>query len=216
VSEDRVPKKYQLDNLESRPGTETEFEFAIEKKETTGAYGKPAEYWASWDEDIASGKAIKTKRKTRAGKNLDAYQRDSSVYRIPNEDIYTQVNTIMKMAQKRAYVGGIILASNASEYFTQDLEDHAEVQQESNIHTFVPDKDAAGMKLRRHIAKLSGMGLVESGFFIKHYLESNELEWTLDAWTVILDSLEAAIEDKEHEKKETKDWIDSQASGSTD
>lgn len=32
-------------------------------------------------------------------------------------------NTIMKMAQKRAYVGAILLASGASDLFTQDLED---------------------------------------------------------------------------------------------
>jgi len=33
------------------------------------------------------------------------------------------VNTYQKMAQKRAYVGAIIIAANASEYFTQDIED---------------------------------------------------------------------------------------------
>jgi hypothetical protein len=32
-------------------------------------------------------------------------------------------NTIMKMAQKRAFVGAILIATGASEYFTQDIED---------------------------------------------------------------------------------------------
>lgn len=45
------------------------------------------------------------------------------VGRILNEDISDQVNTIQKMAQKRALVAATLLAVNASEFFTQDLED---------------------------------------------------------------------------------------------
>lgn len=44
---------------------------------------------------------------------------------IPNPDIYDTVNTILKMAQKRAYVAVTLLATNSSDYFTQDLEDFA-------------------------------------------------------------------------------------------
>jgi len=46
-----------------------------------------------------------------------------SVYRVPNEDVFSQVNTVQKMAQKRALVAATMLAVNASEYYTQDLED---------------------------------------------------------------------------------------------
>lgn len=42
---------------------------------------------------------------------------------IPNPDIYDLVNTLQKMAQKRAIVGAVLLAVNASEFFTQDIED---------------------------------------------------------------------------------------------
>ena len=42
---------------------------------------------------------------------------------IKNFDTAEQVNTIQKMAQKRAYVGAVIIACNLSEYFTQDVED---------------------------------------------------------------------------------------------
>jgi hypothetical protein len=45
------------------------------------------------------------------------------VGRVPNPDIADQVNTIQKMAQKRALVGVCLLAVNASEFFTQDVED---------------------------------------------------------------------------------------------
>ena len=43
--------------------------------------------------------------------------------RVFNPDICDQVNTIQKMAQKRSLVGAVLLAVNASEFFTQDVED---------------------------------------------------------------------------------------------
>jgi hypothetical protein len=45
------------------------------------------------------------------------------VGRVPNADIADQVNTIQKMSQKRALVSACLLAVNASEFFTQDVED---------------------------------------------------------------------------------------------
>lgn len=43
--------------------------------------------------------------------------------RVKNENIYDVVNTVDKIAQKRAFVGAVLLACGASDYFTQDLED---------------------------------------------------------------------------------------------
>jgi hypothetical protein len=42
---------------------------------------------------------------------------------VPNDDIYSIVNTIDKMAQKRALIAAVLIGANASEFFTQDLED---------------------------------------------------------------------------------------------
>lgn len=42
---------------------------------------------------------------------------------VKNEFIFDQVNTILKMACKRALIGATLLAVNASEFFTQDMED---------------------------------------------------------------------------------------------
>ena len=42
---------------------------------------------------------------------------------VKNQDVADLVNTIQKIAQKRAYVGMVLLAVNGSEYFTQDIED---------------------------------------------------------------------------------------------
>lgn len=43
--------------------------------------------------------------------------------RIPNEDIYSQVNTLLKMAKKRALVDAALSAGRLSDLFTQDMED---------------------------------------------------------------------------------------------
>ena len=50
--------------------------------------------------------------------------------RVPNGDIEDQVNTILKMAYKRAKVSGTINATSASEFFTQDVEDFTPPQEE--------------------------------------------------------------------------------------
>jgi ssDNA-binding Zn-finger/Zn-ribbon topoisomerase 1 len=49
---------------------------------------------------------------------------DQVTGQIKNPDIFDVVNTLQKMAQKRAIVGVTLLACNASEYFTQDVEDY--------------------------------------------------------------------------------------------
>jgi hypothetical protein len=43
--------------------------------------------------------------------------------RIENDQVYDIVNTIDKMAQKRALIAATLIACNASEFFTQDVED---------------------------------------------------------------------------------------------
>lgn len=40
-----------------------------------------------------------------------------------NAAVYDIVNTIMKMSEKRAYVGAVLMATNTSDFFSQDLED---------------------------------------------------------------------------------------------
>jgi hypothetical protein len=47
------------------------------------------------------------------------------VGRVPNPDIFDQINTFQKMASKRALIAATLLAVNASEFFTQDMEDFA-------------------------------------------------------------------------------------------
>ncbi len=51
--------------------------------------------------------------------------------RVPNESIYDQVNTIIKMAKKRSYIDATLSATRTSGIFTQDLEDFATL---SSVH----------------------------------------------------------------------------------
>jgi len=62
------------------------------------------------------------------------------VYRIDNDDIYTLVNTILKMAKKRALVDATLSAGRLSNIFTQDIEDMGLVKKEE------PDKAPSPIK----------------------------------------------------------------------
>lgn len=122
VGADRVPANLDRESLPVRSGSITEFEFAIQKAETSGKYGKPIEYWTSFAQAIANGTATKGERKTAKGMST-TWSIGGNEYRIPNINVFDVVNTIDKMAQKRALVAAVLVATNASEFFTQDLED---------------------------------------------------------------------------------------------
>jgi hypothetical protein len=56
---------------------------------------------------------------TRKARNGGTY----TVFVVENTEPFDLINTLQKMAQKRAYVGAVLLATNTSEFWTQDLED---------------------------------------------------------------------------------------------
>lgn len=101
--------------------------FAIEKAETAGKYGKPLTYWQRFTDAIANGTATKVKIPRANGNAMDGWEIKTTLYRVPNEDVFSQVNTISKMAQKRALIAAVLIGCNASEFFTQDLEDLEEI-----------------------------------------------------------------------------------------
>lgn len=123
VQEEDVPANLDKNNLRKVGGKRTEFKFAIDKAETSGQYGKSQSYWDEWNQAISDGRAKLIDKATKTGKLLPAYEMDATSYQIPNPDIPDLVNTIQKMAQKRAIVGSVLIATNASGFFTQDVED---------------------------------------------------------------------------------------------
>ena len=126
VAEEQVPEQLDRTRLLKRGVhcTLCEFDFAVERSETTGTYGKPAEHWHRFRDAIRSGSARSVEKLTRRGQSaaweIDV---DTALYRIPNPDGADVVNTIQKMAQKRALVAATLIATTASEFFTQDVED---------------------------------------------------------------------------------------------
>jgi len=131
VSEAELPPQYSdpasRDGLVSVEDTISEFQFAVKQRETGGKYGKPEEYWDRFQEAIDNKTAVVGQRKTRKGDMLPTWEIRGITYRIPNEEAPSLINTLQKMAQKRALVGSTLIAVNASEMFTQDLEDLAGV-----------------------------------------------------------------------------------------
>lgn len=128
----QVPHDLDPSTLQSRDHSISEFKFAIDKAQTSGDYGKPQQYWDDWQEAIKAGDAIPIKRKTSKGNELDAFEWRRYKYRIPNPDVFSIVNTIDKMAQKRALIAAVLVATNASDFFTQDIEDLPEFNQGNN------------------------------------------------------------------------------------
>jgi hypothetical protein len=65
-------------------------------------------------------------KKGGCGAEFDANDKritEQVIGKVPNPDPADVVNTIDKMAQKRALVAGCLITVNASDYFTQDVED---------------------------------------------------------------------------------------------
>lgn len=66
--------------------------------------------------------------------------------RYRNQDVFMIVNTVLKMAKKRAQVDATLTIASLSNVFTQDIEDMDRFNQSEQIET-MNDNDAATMKL---------------------------------------------------------------------
>lgn len=80
----------------------------------------------------------------KGGCNAKFNEKDKAIIgqevgRVPNPDISDIVNTIQKMAQKRALIAAVLIGVNASDYFTQDIDDMQVIEVE-------PDPPAVALK----------------------------------------------------------------------
>lgn len=89
----------------------------IQTKHKSGAnQGKPKNFWcAPFKGGCGAGFAIN-----------DAAITGQEAGRKPNPEIFDSVNTLLKMAEKRAHLLATINATSASEFFTQDIEPEQE------------------------------------------------------------------------------------------
>lgn len=70
-------------------------------------------------------KSLQTKQITgkKNGNKYQMYGVPADLYQVPNDEVFSLVNTMEKMAWKRAFVGAIVAATRSSGIFSQDLED---------------------------------------------------------------------------------------------
>lgn len=90
-------------------------------------------------------------------------------YKINNPDICSLVNTILKMAKKRAFIDAVLQVASLSEVFTQDVEDMGDfIQQEQDATLTI--EQAKNLKLS--FGKYKGTSLID----LVHK-DSNYCDW---------------------------------------
>lgn len=106
------------------------------------------------------------------------------VGQVVNPDIADLVNTIQKMSQKRALIAAVLVACNASDYFTQDLEDldygnpqPFKPQQHSNADFSDPSPTVIEAEfVDSHSPKASAQAFV-------HWIQDSKVRAGFWAWT---------------------------------
>ena len=79
-------------------------------------------------------------------------------YKINNPDICSLVNTILKMAKKRAFIDAVLQVASLSEVFTQDMEDMGDLINQEQTETLTLEQ-AKNLKLG--FGKYKGTALID-------------------------------------------------------
>lgn len=90
-------------------------------------------------------------------------------YKINNPDICSLVNTILKMAKKRAFIDAVLQVASLSEVFTQDIEDMGDFTQQEQDATLTIEQ-AKNLKLS--FGKYKGTSLIDLA-----HKDSNYCDW---------------------------------------
>lgn len=122
--------------------------------------------------------------------------RSGTQYKIPNTNIYTQINTLMKISQKRSYVGAVMIGANATEFFTQDMEDMSGLDTDAaHIRNLVPRTQPAKELVMKWTH--DHLDVEKPGPLVKSVLDEHEVEFpNLDLFHDILDWCEEAAKKK--------------------
>lgn len=105
------------------------------------------------------------------------------VYKVENSEPFELVNTIDKMAQKRALVAATLIGANASEFYTQDVEDmgfiegnfeDVHIEDEPKPQPAQPAKKAAGKFARPMTPEILREALAQKAIGIGTYEASDK------------------------------------------
>jgi hypothetical protein len=167
VKSDDVPMELRGTDLKERGGKDGIFRWMYLNRETTGQYGKPESYWKKLDSLIKAEKVEETQKKQHWDSQYAEYiEWESYEYRVPNDDIFTLVNTILKMAEKRALVAATLIGCNASDYFTQDMEDIQPGVETGNGNGFGVDPEVSQETIEEPGAAIANaLDMIESETF---------------------------------------------------
>ncbi|SMB87210.1 hypothetical protein SAMN00017477_1051 [Peptoniphilus asaccharolyticus DSM 20463] len=130
--------------------------------------------------------------------------------RVENDEIYSQVNTILKMAKKRAQVDATLTVASLSEVFTQDIEDMKQFAQAEKIDN-MNSEDAKRFKV--NFGKHKGMTLGEIINSDKGYIKwisENAKDLTLREGAAMLleANKEAPKKEEVHEAEQEETFFD--------
>lgn len=121
--------------------------------------------------------------------------------RAPNPDLADCWNTVLKMATKRALVAAVLVATAASDIFTQDLEDAPQEKQDNRPAPIDIDKVMAeGLAMAKH-----GHGVLKQWFMALPAVAKEAVKPELDkTWKAIATKVDiAAAEDAGGPEPET-------------
>ena len=162
--------------------------YRTEVTKTIPGYGEivvaTCEGYAGYDEDryFATAEQARAKAKAKEERYAKADNRQPKAWKWESitEDYRAPWNTLIKMAQKRSYVGAAIDATSAAGLFTQDMEDAAAVADPVSNATVLSDKaTAAIMVLPVEARKALDRWCREQGW-------PSRSEWGTDEWVIAL------------------------------
>ncbi len=148
--------------------------------------------WVS-ESDVPAGMDLETLKKNNYGK-----------YRVENDEIYSQVNTILKMAKKRAQVDATLTTASLSELFTQDMEDMRQFAAAEAAETMTA-KDAEKIKLTfgKHKGKFLGEIMMEDESYIKWLADNARDNLMKQAAQMLMQGSKEAVNNIPKPKAET-------------
>ncbi len=88
---------------------------------------------------------------------------------VPNPDFADIINTVRKMADKRAYIAATLSATGASQWFTQDLEDLQPEPENHQQNTKAEQKELAERRMIEERSKVAEMPLTFEAKMVLEY-----------------------------------------------
>ncbi|CAB1242458.1 conserved hypothetical protein [Clostridiaceae bacterium BL-3] len=127
-------------------------------------------------------------------------------YKIENDDICSQANTILKMAKKRAQIDATLTVASLSEIFTQDVEDMAQFQERENVENMKADEVVnIVVRFGKHKGKTLGQIMSIAPDYIKWLAQNGKDPAMRKACSMILSSNTNTKPDKEEKQQDETD-----------